>query len=119
MQKIKDKTVARKLTQYEHSANSRGLDFDISFKKMRQLLEQETCYYTGRKFEETGIYAKSIDRIDPNHGYVDANIIACVVDINRKKANLTPEEIIMLSDKLHAYRRRNRIIKAFKKIFGK
>jgi hypothetical protein len=38
----------------------------------------------------------SIDRIDNKIGYVDGNVVACTVEINRKKTDITIEEIEMI-----------------------
>lgn len=97
---VTDLDVANKLIKLFQSAKDRNIDFDLSLKKVRQLLQVKTCYYTGVEFEEAGPRARSIDRVDSDRGYVDDNVVACTVDINGKKANLTNEEIEMLYTKL-------------------
>lgn len=100
MGKITDVEVAKKLISIESSANSRGIDFNISFRKMKQLLERDTCFYTGKRFEPTGDFARSIDRIDNDLGYIDSNVCACTIDINRKKKDLTSQEIVLIFKKI-------------------
>ena len=97
---VTDLDVANKLIKLHQSAKDRNIEFNLSLKKVRQLLQVKTCYYTGVEFEETGQLARSIDRVDSTLGYVDDNVVACTVDINGKKANLTNEEIEMLYTKL-------------------
>jgi|APCry1669190288_1035285.scaffolds.fasta_scaffold86230_2 hypothetical protein len=97
---VSDLDVANKLIKLYQSAKDRNIDFDLTLKKVRQLLQVKTCYYTGVKFEENGQLARSIDRVDSSLGYVDDNVVACTVDINGKKANLTNQEIEMLYTKL-------------------
>jgi hypothetical protein len=97
---VTDLEVANKLIKLYQSAKDRQIEFDLTLKKVRQLLQVKTCYYTGVKFEETGQLARSIDRVDSDSGYIDDNVVACTVDINGKKANLTNEEIEMLYTKL-------------------
>jgi hypothetical protein len=97
---VTDLDVANKLIKLYQSAKDRNIEFDLTLKKVRQLLQVKTCYYTGVEFDETGPRARSIDRVDSNLGYVDDNVVACTVDINGKKANLTNEEIEMLYTKL-------------------
>jgi len=75
------------------SAVDRKLEFDLSFTTVKKLLQEPNCYYTGKKFEENGVYARSFDRVDSDLGYVEGNVVACTVDINSKKSNLTFEEI--------------------------
>ena len=44
--------------------------------------------------------SRSFDRIDSAKGYVEGNVVACTVDINGKKSNLSLEEIECLYVKL-------------------
>lgn len=98
--KTKDVEVAKKLINIYQSSQDRKIDFDLSFDYVKRLLEHKTCYYTGIEFTEDGIHARSFDRIDSNQGYVEGNVVACTIDINGKKANLTFEEIEALYKKI-------------------
>jgi hypothetical protein len=64
------------------------------------MLGFKTCYYTGVTFTEDGPNARSFDRIDSDKGYIEGNVVACTVDINGKKSNLTIDEIACLYNKL-------------------
>jgi hypothetical protein len=97
---ITDLDVAKKMLKIFQSAVDRGLKFDLTFETVKSLLLYPTCFYTGKKFEEEGAMARSFDRIDSNLGYVEENVVACSVDINQKKANLSFEEIELLYFKL-------------------
>jgi len=90
---LTDLEVAKKMIKIYQSAADRNLDFDLSFNTVKKLLLEPSCYYTGKKFEENGIFARSFDRVDSDLGYVEGNVVACTVDINSKKSNLTFEEI--------------------------
>lgn len=94
--KITDLDVAKKMLNLKQSADSRNIKFDLSFMVLKNLMEQKKCFYTGRKFEPKGDHALSIDRMDNKIGYVDGNVVACTVEINRKKTDITIEEIEML-----------------------
>ncbi len=96
MKKILDIEVAKKMINLQQSATSRNLEFDLTFNTVKFLMEQTTCYYTGVKFELDGKLAFSVDRVDPKLGYIEGNVVACTVDINSKKANLTIDEIFSL-----------------------
>lgn len=96
MKKILDIEVAKKMINLQQSATSRNLEFDLTFNTVKFLMEQTTCYYTGIKFEPEGKLAFSVDRVDPKLGYIEGNVVACTVDINSKKANLTIDEIFSL-----------------------
>lgn len=100
---IDDYTIAKKLVQLKQSADSRGIEFTLSFRKVKNLMNSKVCYYTGKKFSKKGINAKSIDRVDSTKGYTDSNVVACTTDINRKKSNLTIEEIRMISKKTETH----------------
>lgn len=97
---ISDVEVARKLVNIHSSAQSRGLDFDLSFEYVKKLLEYNTCFYTNVQFTEDGPNARSFDRVDNEKGYVIGNVVACTTDINGKKNNLSIDEIICLYKKL-------------------
>ena len=104
MEKLQsDIEIARKMINLHQSATSRGLEFDLSFVTVKSLIANSTCFYTGQEFEESGKFAMSVDRLDPMKGYVEGNVVACTVDINSKKANLTILEIAQLYDKLKSY----------------
>jgi len=95
MNKITDLEVAQKLINLNNRAKSKNLPFDLSIKRVRQLLLRKTCYFTGVKFSLIKAHDnyRTIDRINPKEGYVDKNTVACTKRINLLKANLTIEEI--------------------------
>lgn len=97
---ISDVEVAKKLVNIHSSAQSRNLEFNLTFEYVKKLLEYTTCYYTNVTFTEDGIYARSFDRVDNDKGYVIGNVVACTVDINGKKNNLSIDEIVYLYKKL-------------------
>lgn len=102
MSRVNDIEVAKKLIALERSATDRKIEFKVSFKKLKQLLERDTCFYTGVKFEEESgkPNSRSIDRMDNEVGYIDSNIVACTRAINGKKDNLTIEELKAIYTKL-------------------
>lgn len=97
---VNDLEVAKKMLKIHQSAIDRNLEFNLGFESVKKLLSYSNCYYTNRKFENEGNYARSFDRIDSAKGYVEGNVVACTVDINGKKSNLTLEEIECLYKKL-------------------
>jgi len=100
MKKISDIEVAKKMINLQQSATSRGYEYDLSFETVKTLMSRTHCFYTGVKFEDDGKNSMSIDRMDSKKGYVEGNVVACTVDINAKKANLTFEEIESIYKKL-------------------
>jgi hypothetical protein len=94
--KLTDLDVARKMLNLKQSADSRSIKFDLSFNTLKKMMEQKKCFYTGRQFDSKGDFSLSIDRIDNKLGYVEGNVVACTVEINRKKTDITLEEIEMI-----------------------
>lgn len=97
---ISDVEVAKKLVNIHSSAQSRNLEFNLTFEYVKKLLEYTTCYYTNVTFTEDGPNARSFDRVDNDKGYIIGNVVACTVDINGKKNNLSIDEIVCLYKKL-------------------
>jgi hypothetical protein len=97
---ISDVEVAKKLVNIHSSAQSRNLEFNLTFECVKKLLEYTTCFYTNVTFTEEGSNARSFDRVDNEKGYVVGNVVACTVDINGKKNNLSIDEIVCLYKKL-------------------
>ena len=101
-----DVEVAKKLLNIYQSAADRKLEFNLSFESVKTLLKFQTCYYTGRKFDNDGPYARSIDRIDSAKGYIEGNVVSCTVDINGKKSNLSDDEIELLYNKIVLHKKK-------------
>jgi len=97
---ISDVEVAKKLINIYQSAQDRKLQFNLSFEYVRKMLEYKTCYYTNKVFTEDGPFARSFDRVDSDKGYIEGNVVACTVDINGKKSNLSFDEISCIYQKL-------------------
>ena len=102
-----DVEVAKKLLNIYQSAMDRKLEFNLSFESVKTLLKFQTCYYTGRRFDNDGPYARSIDRIDSAKGYVEGNVVSCTVDINGKKSNLSDDEIELLYNKIVLHKKKS------------
>ena len=101
-----DVEVTKKLLNIYQSAADRKLEFNLSFESVKTLLKFQTCYYTGRKFDNEGPYARSIDRIDSSKGYIEGNVVSCTVDINGKKSNLSDDEIELLYNKIVLHKKK-------------
>jgi len=104
---INDLEVAKKMLKIYQSAADRKLEFNLSFESVKKLLSYQTCYYTNRKFEDEGNYSRSFDRVDSAKGYIEANVVACTVDINGKKSNLSFEEIECIYKKISPFKEKS------------
>lgn len=99
---ITDSNIAKKLVMLEKSALDRGIEFNVSFKKLKQLMNSKKCFYTGALLTsiENDDNKFTIDRVDASKGYVDNNIVQCSLRFNRMKANLTIDDIKLIARKL-------------------
>ena len=86
---------AKKLLGKLDNARQRGIEFNLSFTAIKNLMKAKRCYYTGVKLTlPTGgadtLKANSltIDRIDSSLGYVPGNVVACSHAFNQLKANV-------------------------------
>lgn len=98
MDKISDIEVAKKLVSIKSSADNRGIHFDMSLKRVRQLLNTRKCFITGQSLNKIqgDDNQLTFDRLDNTKGYTDDNVIACSLRMNRIKDSLTIEDITML-----------------------
>ena len=97
---VTDLEVAKKMINIYQSAMDRKIEFNLSFDYVKKMLEFKTCYYTNIPFTEDGPHARSFDRVDSDKGYIEGNVVACNIDINGKKSNLTFDEISCIYLKL-------------------
>ena len=79
--------VSGKFIQLSQSAKKRDKEFTLTLKDVDKLLKQKTCYYTDAEFG-TGDYKRTIDRVDPEKGYVEDNVVACTHWANQFKNDL-------------------------------
>lgn len=85
-----DLYVAKKYIGKRENARTRGIEFNLSFQSMRNLLRAKKCYYTGIVMTKQVSQAQAptditIDRIDSTKGYVKGNVVACCHAVNRLK----------------------------------
>ncbi len=91
---VTDQEIATKYLALKNSAGDREIEFALTLKHLTKLMRQTKCYYTNVIFVDgDALYARSIDRVDNNKGYTDSNTVACTIKINKKKNDLTIEEI--------------------------
>lgn len=98
MNSISDLEVAKKLVAIKTSADSRGIEFNLSLKRVRQLLNTKKCFISGVKLNriQQDPNQLTFDRLDNTKGYTDDNVVACSLRMNRLKDSLTIDDITML-----------------------
>lgn len=100
---ITDLEVAKKLVAIKTSADSRGIEFDLSLRRVRQLLNTKKCFISGVKLNRIHQDPNQLtfDRLDNTKGYTDENVVACSSRLNKLKDSLTVEEITMIYMAIH------------------
>lgn len=104
MKEVTDIDIARKYLNISNSASERQIPFTLSLKKIKELLSENSCYYSGVEFTSEGDDAKTFDRVDSTKGYTDNNVVVCTSKINKRKHDLTLEEIESLYDGITKYK---------------
>ena len=86
-------SVLSKRLQILKSANSRGLEFNLTDANVRKLLNTKVCYYTGVAFNENNdpLNIRTFERVDDTKGYVQGNVVVVTLRANRIK-NLLVEQ---------------------------
>jgi hypothetical protein len=95
---VSDVDIAQKLLAIKSSADSRGIEFNLSLRKVKKLLSTKKCYISGVELNKVQKDDNQLtfDRLDNSKGYIDDNVVACSLRMNRLKGELTIEDITML-----------------------
>ena len=80
--------VVNKWKQLLNSAKKRGKEFNLLLGDVDKLLKQKTCYYTEVEFNDSENFSRTIDRVDPEKGYVRGNVVAATYFANQAKEQL-------------------------------
>lgn len=88
-----DLYVAKKMSAKSQNARDRGIEFNLTFASMRNLLSAKKCYYTGLQMTKSSGVKQigsdlTIDRIDASKGYVKGNVVACCYAANQLKSQV-------------------------------
>lgn len=90
-----DLYVADKLRRKADNARERGIEFEMTFQSMKNILSAKKCHYTGLPLTRARhatfpIRASdlTIDRVDSSKGYVKGNVVACSHAANQLKAQV-------------------------------
>lgn len=78
-------SVSQKYSQYKYRANQKGIEFRLTKKSFKRVIDSD-CFYCGVK------KAGGIDRYNNDKGYFHGNITPCCWTCNRAKSNMDPFE---------------------------
>jgi len=111
--------VARKLNAKANNAKDRGIEFNLSFQAMKNLLSANKCYYTGIVLSKPDAGAQkandlTIDRIDCTKGYVRGNVVACSYAANQLKAQFESAGLVGLKAGENVFKKSIKRIKEMK-----
>ena len=102
--------VNNKISMYRHSANRRGISFELTYDQFYKL-SQGDCYYCKskpikrnfrRKTSGYSFFMNGIDRIDSNKGYVSDNCVSCCDTCNRAKLDHELKDFLAWIKKVHS-----------------
>jgi hypothetical protein len=115
MSVVSDLEVARKLSSIAKSAESRGIHFDMSFRRVKQLLNTKKCFISGVELNRIPNDKRQLtfDRLDNDLGYIDSNVVACSLHMNQLKSAITVNEIVLLYNAINKkknYDKRKKVI---------
>lgn len=89
-----DLYVADKLRRKADNARERGIEFNMSFQAMKNILSAKKCHYTGLPLTKArhGLPLRgsdlTIDRVNCEIGYVKGNVVACSHAANSLKSQV-------------------------------
>jgi len=95
-----DKYVQSTMSRLKIRSKKAGVPFELTYQHLLQrwATQDSKCFYTDipleiKRFRETKDESPSVDRIVPELGYVDGNVVWCINRINRIKNDVSLEEM--------------------------
>ena len=109
--------IRQRITAFKHRAEAQGVQFDLDADYLIQqwVTQNGLCFYTETKIDFELISSSqktahpqqpSLDRMDPNKGYIKGNVVWCSHRINTMKGNFTYDEFIQMCSHITDVRRR-------------
>lgn len=98
------RTITGTFQSYRSSAESRGLEFELTQSDMEDIIFQ-SCYYCGLpptkqrvlgqgQWSRMGVPSNGIDRVDSSLGYTLSNVLPCCTDCNYFKVDRSNEDFL-------------------------
>lgn len=91
-----NKRITRIRQNKKKNAKNRGIEFTLTPEQFYSLYTEKYCFYTGVELTEEN---RSIDRIESDKGYTADNVVACDKDFNKRKNDITVQDINILYHK--------------------
>lgn len=85
-----DIKVAQRYLNKSVDAERRGLSFSLTYPEFYKIVASPVCAYSGKTFaiDDKGVYAMTLERINPTLGYTPDNTIAVTSAANNEKSRL-------------------------------
>lgn len=82
----------------KHRSWTKNIEFDLTDDFILEMFEKQKglCYYTGYPMRINGkknFDGMSVDKIDPNKGYIKSNVVLCLYCINMMKSDNSIDDI--------------------------
>ena len=95
-----ERYIRENINRTKRRAKSKGIPFEIDFDYVWRQYEAQNrlCFYTDREMQIKALSglshnSMSLDKIVPELGYVEGNVVWCVNKVNTIKNNMTLEEM--------------------------
>jgi hypothetical protein len=86
--------------QYRAKRHNCAFNLDLMFIQSIWESQNTKCWYSGLSMKiskkKVGFYSPSLDRLNPDLGYVKGNVVLCLFAVNSFKQELTVEEFVKL-----------------------
>lgn len=102
---VGDKTIRAHFAQYAATAERRGVPFELSYEKFKEMVTDD-CYYCGakprvdvgpyRRKGEESVALNGIDRVDSSSGYTNDGTVSSCQDCNYAKRKMSVDEFLLL-----------------------
>lgn len=87
-----DVSFANAYTNKASNAKSRNINFGLTFEDFKEVYSNKICSVSGNTLTHNqsanGMERYSLERVDPNKGYVRGNVIPMAHDLNQAKSHL-------------------------------
>lgn len=85
----KDLLLAQKLLVIHERAKLRKLECTLTMRDLKTIFRRKRCYYTNVLFDQSSPdLAPTLDRVDPNVGYIPGNVVLCTLWSNNFKCEV-------------------------------
>lgn len=105
--------IKRQFRNYKYTASKKGYIFNINFDTFLELVKQN-CSYCGitpnlkvtNETKSKSEQINGIDRLDPELGYVEGNIVSCCSDCNYAKRRMSVDRFLEFINRVYNHQQK-------------